>query len=133
MVQMVTDYRTTKKRKMLSRDMTFNEEKSRKNRLNLGSEIDEVNEEQFQVIEPEESETTKHEEQESAENETTAELSRATSKGGTIRTPSYLDDYVMLTYTEAINENDGENWRKAVENEKQSLMENKTWEVLDKR
>lgn len=118
---------------MLSKDVTFNEEKSRENRLNLGSEIDEVNEEQFQVIEPEESETTKHEEQENAENETIAELLRATSKGRTIRTPSYLDDYVMLTYTEAINGNDGENWRKAVENEKQSLMENKTCEVLDKR
>jgi len=47
------------------------------------------------------------------------------------RTPAKFNDYVYLTYSEAINGTDKEKWKKAIEEEKCSLKENNVWEVID--
>lgn len=47
------------------------------------------------------------------------------------RLPTKYSEYVMLTYAEAVNGPDGENWKKAVEEEKMSLEKNGTWEVVN--
>lgn len=37
----------------------------------------------------------------------------------------------MLTYSQAISETDKEKWKKAIEEEKQSMLQNKVWEVIN--
>lgn len=48
------------------------------------------------------------------------------------RPPVRLNDYVYLTYEEAITGPEKENWKKAIEEEKKSLEENKTWKIVDR-
>lgn len=47
-----------------------------------------------------------------------------------VKLPKKYEDFVMMTYTEALEGPDGECWRTAVEEEKKSLLENKTWTVV---
>jgi len=46
--------------------------------------------------------------------------------------PERFNEYVMLTYEEAVSGPDKSNWLEAIEDEKQSLIENNTWTVVDK-
>lgn len=48
------------------------------------------------------------------------------------RIPCKYKDYVYLTYEEATTGKDKEKWLKAIEEEKKSLEENKTWNFVDK-
>jgi len=43
----------------------------------------------------------------------------------------YFWEYVLLTYKEAVTGPDKEKWEEAINEEKNSLKENKTWEVID--
>lgn len=45
--------------------------------------------------------------------------------------PNRYRDYVMLTYKEAITGCDKQKWQQAINEERDSLKENDTWEVLD--
>lgn len=36
----------------------------------------------------------------------------------------------MLTYSQAISETDKEKWKKAIKEEKQSMLQNKVWKVI---
>ena len=46
--------------------------------------------------------------------------------------PVRFNDYVYLTYTEAVTGPDRENWTKAIKEEKTSLLKNKTWKLVEK-
>ncbi|CAB3249533.1 unnamed protein product [Arctia plantaginis] len=46
------------------------------------------------------------------------------------RIPVRLDDYVLLTYEEAVTGNDKGLWKQAIEEEKSSLLKNNTWECV---
>lgn len=48
------------------------------------------------------------------------------------RLPVRFNDYVLLTYQEAISGEDKQKWIEAIEDEKNSLIENNTWELVDK-
>lgn len=45
--------------------------------------------------------------------------------------PEYLQEYVMLTYKQAVSGPDKQRWEKAINEEKKSLEENQTWEIMD--
>lgn len=47
------------------------------------------------------------------------------------RKPTYLHDYVLLTFEEAMKSTEKENWEKAISSEKKSLENNNTWEIVD--
>lgn len=47
-----------------------------------------------------------------------------------VKKPVKLKDYVLLTYEEALKGNNKEKWQKAIEEEKNSILENKTWTVV---
>lgn len=47
------------------------------------------------------------------------------------RRPEYLKDYAYLTYNEAVTCADKDKWIKAINEEKKSLNDNNTWEVID--
>lgn len=47
------------------------------------------------------------------------------------RKPTYLQDYVLLTYNEVMKSPERENWEKAIKSEKESLESNNTWEIVD--
>lgn len=49
-----------------------------------------------------------------------------------IRKPVRFNDYVLLTYQEAVQGEDKEKWLQAIEEEKRSLSENDTWIYVDK-
>lgn len=51
----------------------------------------------------------------------------------TIKMPNKFSDYVMLTYNEVINGTEKEEWNKAIESEKQSLIKNNTWKIVDRK
>lgn len=48
------------------------------------------------------------------------------------RPPVKFNDYVLLTFEEATTGSDKDKWLEAIEEEKTSLMENKTWELIEK-
>lgn len=48
-----------------------------------------------------------------------------------IKLPKKFDDYVLLTYQEAISGPDRDCWLKAIDEEKNSLEENKTWKLVN--
>ncbi|KAK9879752.1 hypothetical protein WA026_006815 [Henosepilachna vigintioctopunctata] len=56
-----------------------------------------------------------------------------TKLGRKINKSKYYDDYVMLTYNEAMQSGDRDRWKEAIEDEKGSLEKNQTWEYIDKR
>lgn len=56
-----------------------------------------------------------------------------TRKGNrTKKPPAKFNDYVLLTYHDAISGPDGQNWEKAINSEKESLAINNTWKVINK-
>lgn len=46
--------------------------------------------------------------------------------------PLRYDEYVMLTYREAVEEPDGIKWKNAICKEKEALKDNSTWELVDR-
>jgi hypothetical protein len=49
-----------------------------------------------------------------------------------IKRPQRYDDYVLLTYNEAVSGDDKEKWMEAIKNEINSLNSNNTWTIVDK-
>ncbi|XP_071053565.1 golgin subfamily A member 6-like protein 22 [Onthophagus taurus] len=49
------------------------------------------------------------------------------------RQPEKLKDYVHLTFEEATQGKDKENWKKAIEEEKTSLKEHKVWTLVERK
>lgn len=45
--------------------------------------------------------------------------------------PVRFNDYALLTYNDAISGTEKDNWKKAIDSEKESLLANNTWEVVD--
>lgn len=59
---------------------------------------------------------------------------RNTSRAGrSIRLPKKYNDYILLTYEEAINCNEKEQWKIAIKDEKDSLQKNHTWETVERQ
>jgi len=55
------------------------------------------------------------------------ELNDVRRKSSRVRKcPEYFQEYVMLSYTEAINGSDKQKWEEAINDEKKSLEENQT-------
>lgn len=48
------------------------------------------------------------------------------------RAPLYLQNYVLLTYTEALSGPNKDKWIEAIQDEKNSLDKNHTWELVDR-
>lgn len=49
-----------------------------------------------------------------------------------IKIPKKFEDYVMLTYEEAVNSEDRDKWKQAIQEEIDSLKKNQTWSYIDK-
>lgn len=69
----------------------------------------------------------------STEKETEKEIKKVNEKKRERKIPAKFDDYVMLTYKEAIEGKDGKNWLKAIKEEKDALEKNEVWEYVDKK
>ena len=57
---------------------------------------------------------------------------KTTKTGRKVNKPKYFEDYVLLTYNEAIESEESSLWKDAIEEEKESLRKNQTWEYIDK-
>lgn len=56
---------------------------------------------------------------------------REDRRGRKIDLPKKYEDYVLLTYNEAITSEENKKWQQAINEEKESLENNKTWEYVD--
>lgn len=54
-------------------------------------------------------------------------------RGRPIKLPKKYEDYVLLTYEEALNSEEKDQWTRAIEDEKDSLQKNKTWDIVDRK
>ncbi|KAJ8884214.1 hypothetical protein PR048_016071 [Dryococelus australis] len=54
------------------------------------------------------------------------------TRKGTEGSPVRYEDYVMLTYEEALSCPEGRHWKVAIEEKKQALIKNETWTVVKK-
>lgn len=61
----------------------------------------------------------------------TEEETESTNTKRKRKIPTYLQDYVLLTYDDAMKSDEKENWEKAIKSEKESLESNNTWEIVD--
>lgn len=114
---------------------------------NIDTEIQEYesqdNENRQQEKQPKETETEQTEYQdteiEQAENQD-SEISQANNDNENIqrrkreiKKPAYMNDYVYLTYNEALKSSDKDKWQEAIDSEKASLECNNTWEIVDRK
>lgn len=127
------------KKIVISRDVIFEKHSTSEIKINEpeSSTFENKNLEWTKVIETD-SEDESDEEQIMDENQTESEneepepieeLRRGKRK---IKLPEKFNDYAMLTYNEAITGKDKIKWRQAIEEEKNSLKENKTWTLVNK-
>lgn len=89
----------------------------------------EPQEEDFVEVEDEESVIEIEEMKQTEEEDTdSGDVRRSCRKR---KQPNRYSDYATLTYQEALKGSDKQKWKKAINEEKDSLEENNTWEVLD--
>lgn len=62
---------------------------------------------------------------------TEVEMTTTEKKTRVRKLPVKFNDYVLLTYEEAINGEEAREWQQAIEEEKNSLFENETWELTN--
>lgn len=98
----------------------------------------EITEEEYQEAEDEDSERD-HEEENIENNQLETPNERARRQR---RRPRRFDDYVLdyeneeealITFQECLESDDRNKWNKAIHEEKESLMHNKTWELVDEK
>ena len=65
------------------------------------------------------------------ENSDLGQGSNITRAGRKARKPTRFEDYVLLTYEDVMQRDDKDYWQKAMQDEKESLKKNNTWELVD--
>lgn len=137
-----------KKRKIvLSRDVIVENKKSGVERKETEIKLDfsedsEIDEDSNQIDDEEdelqlETEVTdnapdENEEQPASNKDTTTEeVDKPTRPKRETRRPSRLNDFVYLTYDEALTGEEKSKWAEAIQEEKDSLTRNNTWTVVD--
>jgi len=97
-----------------------------------------LSEEEDSWQDADEENVSKIEERREQENDEVEENTEEEQQTDTIRRsyrqrkyPERFREYVLLTYKEAVNGPDKEKWEEAINEEKNFLKENKTWEVID--
>lgn len=122
----------------IHKDVVFEEKLEKGTNIMHEREVNEETEDQEEAVvnredEDNDNESTKSEKKEDNSEEIGAERSTRGVK------PKRFEDYVLLTYEEAVSGSDKEKWNQAIKEEKESLEKNKTWtlverdEVKDKR
>lgn len=101
-----------------------NQESKNKNQEGINAEQEIENEEQESEIENQEE--NENQEQNEEDDYSLGE-GRPTRK---VKLPGRYEDYAMLTYEEAVNGTEKQNWKKAIEDEKQSLEKNEVWDCV---
>ena len=92
------------------------------------------NEEDVLQLETEATDTgpEENEEQPVSNTDTTPkEVDKPTRPKRNVKPPNRLDDFVYLTYEEALTGEDKSKWEEAIREEKDSLTRNNTWTVVD--
>lgn len=127
-----------KKKIVISRDVVFIEWGNSLENLNKTEQVGLKNENKVTIFEESGKEEQENPESEKEDEEETNELKERQESEKDIRPirekklPIRFNDYAMMTYKEAVTCSEREEWKSAIEEEKQSLSKNKVWELVDK-
>ena len=121
-----------KRKIIISRDVKFKTHETKSERT-VKIRLDEIEEtpEQEDRMGDQIQDAVSEEEQEEEEEEAPPETPSKRKSERNRKQPDRYRDYVMLTYTEATTGPDRDSWIRAIKEEKCSLEENETWEVVD--
>lgn len=92
-----------------------------------------IHENEIEYIYEEVSDNGDEEDLNSGQGNSTERQDTRTRSGRRINKPKHYDDFALLTYNEAMQSEERDRWKKAIEDEKGSLEKNQTWEYIDKK